>query len=433
MSLRSGTNRTLKVKEFVRPPFLLCPECGNQTFGVLMVCDRHYVRRCVTCWFDESFPLPPVHKRLIYLDQFVISNMMKELDPKNGRARGYYHALFCVLDRLSSLQLIVCPDSPIHDHESLVDPRYQKIRAVFRQLSHGVGLRDPTTLLHAAIIRAFDCWLRREECGRGVSGDFAFTKKPDVWQDWYRIDLNYPVPGLANELITNRELVTQELQRTCEEWRNDPSFSFRETFENELAGCGRLILQRAGRYIEHYGAVSTGQAPFDDEVCFPPPEAMLISRMLQALEPTCANPDEKFMRIREFFASKQFRSVPAVRVSSLFWATIAREINAGRKPDRFPTGSMFNDIDAVAQYSPFCDAMFVDKEISHFVKQRELREELASRTRFFSLRKTEKEDFLEYLRSIEEAADADHMRVVEEVYGSDWPTPFVDLLASFEK
>src|SRR5204863_2824057 len=131
-SFQSGEERTPKVKEFVHPPFLLCPDCGEQTFGVLMVCDRHYVRRCISCWFDDSFPLPPVHKRIIYLDQFVISNMMKELNPEDGRARGYYHALFCALDRLSSLQLIVCPDSPLHDHESLVDPRYQKIRAVFR-------------------------------------------------------------------------------------------------------------------------------------------------------------------------------------------------------------------------------------------------------------------------------------------------------------
>jgi hypothetical protein len=397
-----------------------------------MVCDRHYVRRCITCWFDDSFPLPSLHKRIIYLDQFVISNMMKELDPKDGRARGYYHALFCALDRLSSLQLIVCPDSPIHDHESLVDPRYQKIRAVFRQLSHGVGLRDPTTFLHAAIIRAFDCWLRDEKCGAGVSADFAFTKKPDVWQDWYRIELNYTVPGLANELIANREIVTQQLHCTCEEWRNDPDFDFRETFENELAGCGKLILQRAGRYIAHYGAVAVGQALLDDEVCFPPPEATLVSRMLRALEPTCATPDEQFVRIREFFASKQFRSLSTVRISSLFWATIAREINPGRKPDRFPKASMFNDIDAVATYSPFCDAMFVDKEVSHLVKQRELREEIGTRTRFFSLRKSEKEDFLKYLKDIEQEAGADHLRLVEDVYGSKWPTPFIDLLASAE-
>lgn len=397
-----------------------------------MVCDRHYVRRCINCWFDDRFALPAIRKRIIYLDQFVISNMMKELDPQQSRAAGFYHSLFCALDRLSKLQLIVCPDSPLHDHESVVHPQYEKLRAVFRQLSHGVSLRDPTTLLHAAIMRAFGCWLRNEECHATIERDFVFSKKPDVWKDRYRIELNYTLPGLANELNTKREVVTQRLHRTCEEWQSDPNFSFRDTFENELSGCAKVILEQAGRYLAHYAAVSTGQAPFDDFVCFPPPGAMLVSRMLSELEQHGISGNERLSRVQEFFASKQFRSISGARISSFFWATIAREINAGRKPDRFPKAGMFNDIDAVAMYSSFCDAMFVDKEVSHLVKQRELQDELSNRTRFFSLRRGEKEAFLEYLDGIEREAGSDHLKTVEEVYGHDWPTPYVDLLGSVE-
>jgi len=76
-----------------------------------MICDRHYVRRCIKCWFDQSFPLPALNKRIIYLDQFVISNMMKELDPSNKNTNGFYRSLFERLDRLSKLQLLVCPES----------------------------------------------------------------------------------------------------------------------------------------------------------------------------------------------------------------------------------------------------------------------------------------------------------------------------------
>ena len=125
------TRRTPKVKEFVSPPFWTCPDCGHQgTFGVLMVCDRHYVRRCINCWFDQRLPLPEIRKRIIYLDQFVISNMMKELDPAHKHAQGFYQSLFERLDRLSKLQLIVCPDSPIQDHESVVDTRYENSRCL---------------------------------------------------------------------------------------------------------------------------------------------------------------------------------------------------------------------------------------------------------------------------------------------------------------
>jgi hypothetical protein len=282
-------------------------------------------------------------------------------------------------------------------------------------------------------MRAFDCWRTEKPCEARVTREFALTQKPDVWQDRYRIELSFAVPGLAQELKTNRDRVTERLHETCEEWRNDAGFNFKDTFDNELADGGRLILQQSGRYAGHFAAVSTGQAPFDDEVCFAPPAAVLVSRMLSELALSLPNWEKRFARIGDFFASEHFRAVSGVRISALFWATIAREINAGRKADRFPTAGMYNDIDAVAMYSPFCDAMFVDREISHLVKQGELRDELAGGSRFFSLRQNEKAEFLAYLEQIERNAAPEHLQFVAEVYGPDWPTPFVDLLAEREQ
>ncbi len=391
-----------------------------------MICDRHYDRRCIHCWFDQSLPLPAVKKSIVYLDQFVLSNMMKELDPSKKIAHGFYRTLFEKLDRLSKLQLIVCPDSPIQDHESVVDTRYEKIRTVFRQLSHGVSLHDPTTILHAQIMRAFDAWRNGRPCDSGVTRKFVFTKKPDVWQSRYRIEMNFTVPGLVQELKTNRGIVTQRLHEVCQDWQDDENFSFKETFDNELAGVGKAILEQRSRYLARYAAVLNGQAPLDDEVSFPPPAASLVSRMLTELGSAIPDMGERVTAIRNFFASDKFRAVSGARISSLFWATIAREIHAGRRPDHFPKASMYNDINAVAMYSPFCDAMFVDKEISHLTKQGELCKELGGKTRFFSLRQSEKTQFLDYLDGIERGASAEHLALVEEVYGP--PTPYVDLL-----
>ena len=87
---------------------------------------------------------------------------------------------------------------------------------------------------------------------------------------------------------------------------------------------------------------------------------------------------------------------------------------------------MYNDIDVVAMYSPFCEAMFVDKEIAHLTKQGELREELGGRSQSFSLRQRGENEFLDYLNGIERSASAEHLALVEEVYGA--PKPYVDLL-----
>ena len=391
-----------------------------------MICDRHYVRRCIQCWFDKSLPLPAIKKTIIYLDQFVLSNMMKELDPSKEYAHGFYRTLFEKLDRLSKRQLIVCPDSPIQDYESVVDTRYEKIRAVFLQLSQGVGLHNPITILHAQILHAFDCWRSGRPCDCHVTRDFAFTEKPDVWQDLFRIELNFTVPGLAQELKTNRGIFTRHLHDVCQDWQKDESFSFKETFDNELAAVGKTILQQHSHYLARYAAWRSGQAALDDEVCFPPPASKLVSRMLTELGSAIPDMNERYQAISKFFASEQFRAVSGARISALFWATIARQIRTGCKPGRFPKGSMYNDIDVVAMYSPFCEAMFVDKEIAHLTKQGELREELGGRTRFFSLRQREKNEFLDYLNGIERSASAEHLALVEEVYGP--PKPYVDLL-----
>jgi hypothetical protein len=176
-------------------------------------------------------------------------------------------------------------------------------------------------------------------------------------------------------------------------------------------------------------AYQSGSTSLNDAVCSPPAAFLLVDRMLSTLDSKFATLEERVACIGRFFRSDHFRSVPAVRVSASFLATIAREVHSGRSADRFPKGGIFNDIDAVAAYSLFCDAMFVDKEISHFARQQELKKELSANGRLFSLRQNEKLAFIAYLEGIEADASAEHLRLIEEVYGPNWPTPFEELLS----
>lgn len=109
---------TVDPRGFIKPPFTTCPKCGAEAFGVLMVCDYHYCRRCRNCLHPRGyepparFPLPNLSKSVVYLDQMAISNMMKALNPSaKGHDRavrdGFWRPLFEKLDRLSKLQLLV--------------------------------------------------------------------------------------------------------------------------------------------------------------------------------------------------------------------------------------------------------------------------------------------------------------------------------------
>lgn len=429
-------NRQPKVKEFVRPPFIVCPECQKaDTFGVLMVCDRHYVRRCINCWLDQSFPLPALDKKIIYVDQFVISNIMKELDPhapaaSKGIKGGFYRTVFEKLDRLSKLQLIVCPHSPIQDTESVVDARYEKLRSVFRHLSHGVGFLGPEIIFHRQILRAFRGWLNDVPPEPMTDRDRVFTGERNAWMERLRIELDYQLPGIAEAHRRINAQRTSHLHEVCRRWQQASGFDFHDAFAGEL---GAIVEAPWREYLAHAArlhAAETGKIPVVLSELYPPESASLISHLLGELRAVTPDFGTAIVRVQEFFRSAAARAIPFARISALFWVGVAREVRAGRSPENFPRSGMANDIDMVAAYSPFCDAMFVDKQVWKLAAEPELKRELAGAARMFSFRADGDQDFLAYLDQIEADATPEHLSAVTAVYGPNWPKPYWELLGA---
>jgi hypothetical protein len=422
---------------FVHGPYVRCPVCGQDKFGVLLICDRHYVRRCKHCTHDAHIPLPPLEKKVIYLDQFVISNMMKELDPASSAAargtnQGFYRTLFERLDRLFKLQLIICPDSPVQDEESAVDRRFEKLRRVFRHFSHGLGFEPPETIFHAQLLRAFGVWLGRPPAAP-LGREFAISRKYNVWNERIRIDLNYTLSGMVPALRQSSENRTKHLRSVCKKWQQAAVFSFQDVVEGEARSIvmGPWLLWRD--YAARLAAVQAAPVRSESALAslaelFPMAALSLVAHMLDELKELPVG--HRYEKVSSFFESEAARSVSYVRLAALFWASLARDIRAGRNPENFPSGSFYNDVDVVAAYAPYCDAMFVDKQISHLAAQGELKRELSPHCRIYSFRNGEHENFLEDLAGIEKAASPAHLEKVSEVYGADWPTPYVDLLAN---
>src|SRR5262245_6670065 len=66
---------------------------------------------------------PPHLKKVIYLDQFAISEMVKAVDTRSNahkRVDPIWRQVLKALERVCKLQLVVCPWSSIHRDESLV-------------------------------------------------------------------------------------------------------------------------------------------------------------------------------------------------------------------------------------------------------------------------------------------------------------------------
>jgi hypothetical protein len=106
-------------RDLIGPPFRECPRCGKPAFGSMSIDGESHTRRCRECFLTKAEPLWPLKKKVIYVDQFAISNMMKALDVTarghdRARADAFWLALFEALERVCKLQLAICPDSEQH-------------------------------------------------------------------------------------------------------------------------------------------------------------------------------------------------------------------------------------------------------------------------------------------------------------------------------
>src|SRR5271163_861838 len=68
-------------RAMISPPWRKCPSCGNDKYGVHIISGSRLLRRCRDCWYKQEYQLPELRKKIIYLDQFVISNLMKLKNP----------------------------------------------------------------------------------------------------------------------------------------------------------------------------------------------------------------------------------------------------------------------------------------------------------------------------------------------------------------
>lgn len=162
----------IDIKDFIHGPYVKCPKCGENSFSVAIICDHHYFRRCTKCLYPDyykgeegvKYPLPKLNKKVIYIDQFAISNMMKFLNPsvkshEKVKADIFWGKLFEQLNTLCKLQLIICPDSDMHKTESLLAPYYKSLKRMYELLSNGISFQSHETIKLFQIIGQFNIWI----------------------------------------------------------------------------------------------------------------------------------------------------------------------------------------------------------------------------------------------------------------------------------
>jgi hypothetical protein len=188
-------------RDLIAGPFVRCPNCGGDQFGIHIVAARSYQRRCRNCWHGVRFELPMLSRKVLYIDQFVISNMMKALDRTHPRHHTtaddpFWRALFERLDRLVKLQVVICPPSDVHRSESLVSAYHAPLKRMSEQLSQGVTFDEVDAISQRQLYVALNAWLQ------GQPAQFEFAPERVTHggiNDWKEsliisVRMDYPQP-----------------------------------------------------------------------------------------------------------------------------------------------------------------------------------------------------------------------------------------------
>jgi hypothetical protein len=414
---------------FILPPFRGCPSCGRQdTYGVLMIGGIQYTRRCRECWHSDHYPLPPLQKKVIYLDQMVISHMTKALHPTAAAGReidAFWRGLFEKLDVVCKMQLAICPDTATHREESAVWTYPEALRRMYEHFSHGVSFHDTSTVREAQLMEFFEHWLAGHPTERvRAARDTLIRGSINSWQERFRITVGgFEPEDWPERLNESRQRASEALAQLSARWRDVRPFSFDDVYREELRAIGQTMIQVHVQSLREAAELMAGTRPFDPEVFMPSNATATILGIHRRLREHGVADEELWPKTAEFFTSPDIDQVPYLRISCMLFAAFARKQASGQR--RPAGGGTLNDVTTIATVMPACDAIYVDNEVAAFLNEEPLRTQLDFGTRVFSQRT--RHEFAAYLDEIRDAAPSEHVAAVREVYGDGYLAPFTEL------
>lgn len=380
---------------------------------------------------------PPHFKKVIYLDQFAISEMVKTLDTRSkahARVNPLWQQVFEALERVCKLQLAVCPWSLIHRDESLVSEMFEPLKRMYEHLGNGVGFRRPIEIELRQINTALVAWLDGKTPDHDLNSERITTGSPHRWQGRYlvTVSMHHPAEQVSG-LRQRRARLEGALARWFDECRrrSDQSFDHAlriefDGYRDVLLGAYRDMVNRERELLRLYEATTGEPLPSHIENVAPlvGPGREQVRLILEVSNGRGIAKNETARILSDFLDSECFRNMPIHAISTRLFAVIAHA--AANHQKRPPDQGTANDIDLVSAYLPYCDAMLIDNRTRAMLDKGVPRKYAVNYPcRLFSANVGS--EFLDYLKSVEEEADPLIISLVRQVYGENWLKPFVTM------
>jgi len=240
-------------RDLISPPWRTCPACGKDKFGVSIISGSRLMRRCRDCWHQQDYRLPELRKKIIYLDQFVISNLMKLENPvTKGHATvaadPFWRELHDLLFQLRHLQMICCPDSGSHEEESRTSPFNAELKKTYEALSGGITFEAFDSIKSKQIGELALAWAEHREPAFDFDPRSILSSDPNEWNErFYIVFGDNPFVSAARLRQVRTELHTNMARLFRDVWGKE-KHSFEYWYELERRGFQRHLLKATVRH-----------------------------------------------------------------------------------------------------------------------------------------------------------------------------------------
>lgn len=436
--------RTFTRRDLIDGPYKQCPSCHNSTsFGVFMPISgsKNYTRECIKCGFEQTHKLPEVKKKLIYLDQFVVSNLIKLLDPEHpshGKVLRdpFWKELFIKLERATKSQLIICPDSFYHKDESSVgDIAFRLLKRMYEHFSSGKTLYPNSLVQRLQIEQHFAEWLINKSTSFSFDPhSISFDRDLHDWSIGVHVSVgSQPRQSEVEELKKTNKSTQDQLKTIWKIWAKESDVSFEQKVRNEVLALGESSIKTTidfeRRQVEASYKIATDPSyQIDLNDILPPPSAELIQSLTHIARSHSIPEDEIPPKIVQYFTDyNALLEIPSIKISSVMFAGLARSAGLGEK--KIPKSTA--DVQFISSYLPYCDALFVDKQSRKLLK--ELPQDIPNhlklsefKAKVFSV--NQKTEFLDYLDQIVDEIPENQKKVILDVSGEDYAEPYWSII-----
>jgi hypothetical protein len=424
---------TFDPRDFISPPYKTCPKCGQETFGVLTISGNSYSRRCLACWhMVHRFALPKLQKKIIYLDQYVVSNLMKLDNPVLQRndslkTNHFWQELRDLLMELRRLQLIVCPDSASHVSESRISPFNAELKKTYENLSSGVTFKSFDWICSDQIGELAHAWSDGREPVFHFDARNVLYKDPNEWSERYYITFQDNAFIIPDEIKAARTYMQAHVAGLFRDVWGKETQTFQYWYDLERKGyqghLGAAVVRSKRERLESMLAYRAGIEPSLEELgkVLPSSAEALLAGLQHIMrfprDGSERTPEEIDALEKSFGQANRIADAPFVKLQSMMYAAIAMRAAAGQKEP--PNEGMTTDIETVAYLLPYCDAMLMDNDCRALLLNIPMTLRPAEVARVYSL--NSRTEFLAHLRSIRDSITPEHIEALRDVYGEAYP------------